>query len=146
MDNQEILKAYAMSFLGLPYEWGGDDPINGFDCSGMVLELLKSQGLWGKTDASSQSLFLYFVNQGPSALASIASFGTILFYGKDVKNITHTAFALSPTLMLEAGSGDSTVTSKEVAADKNAFIRVRPILARGDLVGMFNPKYSWRQK
>lgn len=146
MDSYEILRAYALSFLGLPYSWGGDDPINGFDCSGLVLELLKSQGLWGKGDASSQSMFNYFVQEGPSALVAFPAFGTILFYGRDAKNITHTAFSLNQTLMLEAGSGDSTVTSKETAAKKNAFIRVRPINARGDLVGMFVPKYSWRTK
>ena len=33
----------ALSYLGSPYVWGGDDP-SGFDCSGFVLECLESTG------------------------------------------------------------------------------------------------------
>ena len=36
--------ATALSYRGTPYVWGGDDP-SGFDCSGFVLECLKSVGL-----------------------------------------------------------------------------------------------------
>ena len=34
----------ALAYLGTPYVWGGDDP-SGFDCSGFVIECLKSAGL-----------------------------------------------------------------------------------------------------
>jgi len=27
------------------YLWGGDDPLAGFDCSGFVIEILKSVGI-----------------------------------------------------------------------------------------------------
>jgi hypothetical protein len=31
--------------LNVPYKWGGDDPMEGVDCSGLVLEGLKSAGM-----------------------------------------------------------------------------------------------------
>ena len=34
---------YALTWLGRPYIWGGDDPA-GIDCSGFVIECLKSSG------------------------------------------------------------------------------------------------------
>jgi hypothetical protein len=36
---------YVWTFLGLPYRWGGDDPIQGFDCSGLIVEVLQAVGL-----------------------------------------------------------------------------------------------------
>jgi len=37
-------KAYSLLFVGNWYKWGGDDP-SGFDCSGLVIEVLKSVGV-----------------------------------------------------------------------------------------------------
>jgi len=146
MDPKEILKTYALSFVGLPYLWGGDTPMKGFDCSGFVLEILRSQGLWGKEDSTSQNLFWYFVNLGPTYLTQVPEFGSLLFFGSDAKGISHVTMALNQTTMLEAGGGDSTVIDRETAVKKAAFIRVRPIANRADLRGVFNPKYSWRTK
>ena len=39
----------ALAYLGTPYVWGGDDP-SGFDCSGFVIECLKSAGLLNESD------------------------------------------------------------------------------------------------
>jgi len=42
---RQLAKRYAFSFLGIPYSWGGDDPSEGFDCSGLIVEVLKGVGL-----------------------------------------------------------------------------------------------------
>jgi cell wall-associated NlpC family hydrolase len=32
---------YALKFQGTPYEWGGNDLVNGIDCSGFVKQVMK---------------------------------------------------------------------------------------------------------
>lgn len=121
-----------ISLLGKPYLWGGDDPIKGFDCSGAILELLKSVGLWPtKADATSQQLHDYFKVEKVAP----AKFGTLLFFGKSPRAVTHVAMAISDQYMFEAGGGGSKTTSEEAASLQNAYLRIRPIDNRTDLVG-----------
>ncbi|MFC1535727.1 NlpC/P60 family protein, partial [Candidatus Neomarinimicrobiota bacterium] len=42
---KKIASSIAFHFVGLPYLWGGDDAVAGYDCSGLVIEILKSVGL-----------------------------------------------------------------------------------------------------
>jgi cell wall-associated NlpC family hydrolase len=37
--------AVAESFLGVPYRWGGADPIGGFDCSGLAMYVYDQLGI-----------------------------------------------------------------------------------------------------
>jgi len=124
---------YAMQFVGIPYKWGGNNPVEGFDCSGLVLELLVASGKWphGK-DANCQMIWEHFkANKVPGARPSA---GDLVFFGKSVKAITHIGFCINDQYMIEAGGGDSTTTSNEVAAKRNAFVRIRPIKYRKDLL------------
>ena len=40
----ELVKT-ARTFIGVPYRWGGTDPVNGFDCSGLVQAVYQMNGL-----------------------------------------------------------------------------------------------------
>lgn len=44
MNTRNIAISVLEKAVGLPYRWGGDDPIGGFDCSGLVIEALKATG------------------------------------------------------------------------------------------------------
>lgn len=134
----ELLKTYALSFLGRPYLWGGDDPMSGLDCSGLVQEILASVGMDPPGDQTAQALFNHFERD---ANWNVYALGALAFYGKSVREISHVAFCLDQYLCIEAGGGGSLTTSAQAAAAQNAFVRIRPITRRKDLVAVLKPKY-----
>jgi cell wall-associated NlpC family hydrolase len=134
----KLLVEYAMSFVGQPYRWGGDDPIEGFDCSGLVQEILASVGADPAGDQTAQTLFEHFRRQGrisPSAP------GAIVFYGKNRDLVTHVAFCIDRYRVVEAGGGGAKIKTRSDAAEANAFVRVRPFDHRPDIVAIWMPEY-----
>lgn len=134
-----LLVNYALRFVGTPYKWGGSNPIEGMDCSGFVQELLMSAGVDPKGDQTAQGLFDYFSKTGDwnKYLA-----GSLAFFGESVTKITHVGFCLDEYRMIEAGGGDHLTLTPLDAAKKNAFIRVRLINSRKDLVAVIRPRYE----
>jgi cell wall-associated NlpC family hydrolase len=135
----DLLKAYALSFLGVPYKWGGSNPIEGIDCSGFVQEILKSAGMDPPGDQTAQALYNHFESNSEWNKYAL---GSLAFYGESTTKITHVAFCLDQYRCIEAGGGGSTTLSKEDAAKQNAFVRIRPIKARKDLVAILKPRYA----
>lgn len=133
-------ESYALSFLGTPYHYSGNNPIGGIDCSGLVCEILRSTGVIGREDLSAQDLFNKF--DGLGATYGIRKLGALAFYGKSVTAITHVAWVLSPYQIIEAGGGDSTTDTLEEAKARNAFVRLRTIEHRPDLVATLMPRYA----
>jgi cell wall-associated NlpC family hydrolase len=134
----QFILSYALSFLGTPYFYGGDDPIKGIDCSGLVMELLIAAGVFSHgTDMTAQSLYNHFENNSGSGWA----LGSLAFYGKDARNISHVAFCLNEKLMIESGGGTSTTKTLEEAIQRNAFVRIRPIKYRKDFFCVLKPDY-----
>lgn len=137
----EILRSYALSFLHRPYRWGGDDPISGLDCSGLTQEILASIGMDPPGDQTAQSLFDHFSHNGSYNSWGV---GALAFYGKSAKEITHVGFCVDNYRMVEAGGGDSTTISLTEAIKRNAFVRIRLIKARKDLIAVIRPYYITR--
>lgn len=127
-------KKLAWHFIGLPYIWGGDDPIKGFDCSGLCVELLKSFGkLPKKGDWNAMALSRMFpIAIGPGR-------GILVFFGSSIDNVTHVGFCIDKKFMIEAGGGGRDNNDIEDAIVKNAYIRIRPIKSRGDIVRYVDP-------
>lgn len=131
---------YAKTFLGLPYIYGGNSPIVGMDCSGLGCEIGKSAGVVPhNADLTAQGLYNLFVEAGATNVPAAGSFA---FFGEGAGKIRHVGFMINPYQMIEAGGGDSSVTSVAAAILKNAFIRIRPVASRSDLVATLKPRYN----
>lgn len=142
---RSTLYDYAFRFVGLPYRWGGDDAIAGFDCSGYVVELLRAAGLVGnREDMTAQGLYHRFASHPINHMTCERSpFGALAFYGRGPGEITHVAFCIDRHTMLEAGGGGKATTTRDAAERDNAYVRVRSILSRTDLVAVVMPPYQW---
>jgi cell wall-associated NlpC family hydrolase len=137
---QEVLQAYMIRLVGTPYRWGGDDPIQGFDCSGLAQELLASVGMDPPGDQTAQALHDYFSKNN---LGSIKACGALVFYGKSATEITHIGMLLDSIHIVEAGGGGSSTTTLDAAAKQNAFVRIRRFDHRKDVVSVMMPRYGY---
>jgi cell wall-associated NlpC family hydrolase len=129
----DIIVDYAFMFIGIPYRWGGSNPMQGLDCSGYIQQCLAAIGKDPTGDQTAQSLYDIMRSY---CKEDIVRKGTILFFGANKKSITHVALAYNEKFMLEAGGGGSSTTSLEQAIKADAFIRMRPI--RKDLIAFLN--------
>ena len=116
----------ALKYFGIPYQWGGNKPEEGFDCSGFVLECMRSIGLYPEgNDISAQGIHDYLVKK--NLMTPTSSRGRFLFFGRDIHSITHIAIGIDNRLMIEAGGEGRTSTN-------HGYVRIRPIMTRSDLV------------
>lgn len=126
---------YAKSFIGTEYLYGANGG-GAFDCSGFVLECLRAFDIYTGPDITANGLY-----QGLSKMnwRSQLDTGSILFFGRDRKNITHVAIAIDLNFMIEAGGGDSSTVTNMEAIKRGAMVRIRPIKNRGDLQAVLKP-------
>lgn len=135
MTDLEIAQFVACKYVGLWYKWGGDNPA-GFDCSGFVCEILQSIGKIGrKEDLTAKGLYQRF----SVAKINVPELGVLVFYGLDEQHITHVEFCLSTKVSIGASGGGPNCLTVEDARLQNAFIKIRPIYSRNDIVAFVNP-------
>jgi cell wall-associated NlpC family hydrolase len=131
---------YALKFVGVPYKWGGSNPMTGFDCSGLVQFILQSVGADPKGDQNAQGLHDLFLQQGGINIPEPKA-GAICFYGKTPATISHVSFCINSNQILEAGGGDSTTVTVTEAAKRDACVRVRVADGRKDRIAIVMPNY-----
>jgi cell wall-associated NlpC family hydrolase len=136
--NDSMLVQYALRFVGTPYLWGGDDP-HGWDCSGLVQELLAAQGKDPPGDQTAQGLYDYYSNDTILGWRDHREVGSLAFFGSSPTKITHVAMLLDRDTMIEAGGGGKSTTSEDAAWKANAYVRVRKLLSRKDLIAVIFP-------
>lgn len=134
------LVAYAISLTGTPYKYGGETPMDGLDCSGLVQLILKAAGIDPPGDQTAQGLYDHFENKSTHGVFQA---GALAFYGKDLLHISHVAFMIDPYRVIEAGGGDSTTHRLQDAIDKKAFVRMRLVKYRPDFLETLKPSYSF---
>jgi cell wall-associated NlpC family hydrolase len=123
----------ARHFIGIPYKWNGKTP-QGFDCSGLVCEILQSVGILRHgTVLSSRGLSKRFAGQTVDSPYR----GCLVFYGRP--RVSHVAICVDDTYMIEAGGGGSTTKTILDSVRKRAYVRQRRIDRRDDIVGYADP-------
>jgi len=132
---RELAVEYAKAFIGLPYIWGGDDPIKGFDCSGLILEVLQAVGIIPHGyDTTADGLYRRF-----SANLTRPGPGTLVFWLNSSGRAVHVEMMIDEGHVIGAsGGGWATITAEE-AARQNAFIKIRPLNYRGENYVILDP-------
>lgn len=123
----------AFSFLGRPYIWGGDDP-SGFDCSGFMIEILKSIG---KLPRSGDWTASGLADKWP--ISNLPIRGDLVFWENTSGQIIHVEMLMGDGLAIGASGGGSRTLTTADAVAQNAYIKIRPIKSRGGVWGYTNP-------
>ena len=114
---------YIQHWIGTPYSWGGDD-FSAFDCSGLIVEVLKSIGkFYDYEDYSADSLYhQYKDNEVRQAFS-----GCFIFWFNKEGKAVHVAMMLDKHFLVHASGGGSMVKTINDAIDKNAYVMMREL-------------------
>lgn len=126
---------YLQHFIGLPYIWGGDDPIRGFDCSGLVIEVLQAVGILPHgADFTADSLYERFQTR-----AIDRGYQGCLVFWYSGAEVIHVEMMIDDFHTVGASGGGSTTTTIEAAISRNAFVKMRPLSYRGESYLIVDP-------
>jgi cell wall-associated NlpC family hydrolase len=129
----QIAERVAYSHLSRPYIWGGDNPLEGFDCSGFVIEILKSVGILPRAgDWTARGLYAHFQD----VVTVTPQLGCLVFWGSP---IIHVEFCISSALSIGASGGRRTTVDEVAAIQQDAYIKIRPFATRAGVVGFVDP-------
>ena len=128
MNKREVATSLLEKFLGIPYRWGGDDAMEGFDCSGLMVEVLKSTGEMSREkDYTAQGLSKLYPE------TEVLQAGVLVFYdwNNDGK-IDHVEMVAlvdddGEVYTVGASGGGSATTSLRAASSSNAYVKMRPL-------------------
>ena len=143
--NRDWFMWMAFQFIGHWYKWGGDDPVGGFDCSGLVIECGKVAGIYPRQfDDTAQGIYGRLYNAGKSMKDSNDCPGSLVFWGKDndPDSIYHVEICLGGGRSIGASGGNSTTTTIEQAIKQNAFVKIRPIAGRPGVMFFADPFFG----
>jgi hypothetical protein len=119
--------------LNQPYRWGGDDPLQGFDCSGLVIEGLKAAGILPRDGDWTAQTLAHGVFKDYPRLVDTRSFppGALLFWNRGTPPaIGHVEIVWSTVggkvFTIGASSGGSRETDLAHAVVDNAYVKIRP--------------------
>ena len=105
---------YAKEFQGNPYKWGGNDPLNGIDCSGFVKYLYGQIGLNLPRTAAEQA----FVGMPITRFEDLQAGDRLYFWSSARGKIGHTGLYLGNNYFVHSSSGRGGVACDYLASPK----------------------------
>lgn len=125
---RDVAVRYLWTLLGLPYAWSGDDSVGGYDCSGLVMEILKAVGLENhKTDKTADQLWLKY----SLTKVDFGCAGCLVFWFNADGRAIHVEMMANDLHVIGASGGGSKTLTREDAIRHNAYVKLRPIGYRG---------------
>lgn len=128
MTKRELAIDVIKTHLGLPYKWGGDDTVGGFDCSGLVVEVLKSVGIVNeKYDNTAHGLSKAFPE------TDILEAGALVYWDWNNDGIMEHVEMIAlvdddgSIFTIGASGGGSATTTPQSAMQSNAYVKLRPL-------------------
>lgn len=130
---RELALELWRALLWRPYIWGGNDPVGGYDCSGLAIEGLKSVGVLprdGDWSADALAHEVFPAGRFPRLPASMLAPGCLVFWGTPAR-LTHVEIVLARAdgvlVTIGASGGGSSTTSPAAAMEQDAYVKVRPL-------------------
>lgn len=128
-------------WLGIPYKWGGDD-FSGFDCSGIIHEVLQAYGV-EKRGFDSTAHDLYLIHKDNKIELQWRSHpGCLVFWFNNGKAI-HVEMVVEVVsdhiFVIGASGGGRDTKTKDKAIERNAYIKQNKINYRGDNYKIVDP-------
>lgn len=133
MSLRDDVCAIAFAHYGLPYIWGGDDPILGEDCSGFAQEPFRAVGLLPRAqDFNADGLLnVAWKNLPRIKEQRLLRPGDVVFWARPDKTIRHVeiVWRAYPDRVLTIGArgGGPKTRTREDAIRDNAFVKVSPL-------------------
>jgi hypothetical protein len=128
---RELALEAAVRHLGTHYSWGGDDPL-GFDCSGLITEILKSPGLVRRGERLTAQGFhdRYQARLVYPPISLVP--GMLVFWAREDGSIRHVEIVYdvltdNTVVTIGASGGGPHTKTREDAMRDNAFVQLRPL-------------------
>lgn len=135
---------YIESFIGVPYQWGGDfkkwkeGRHFGLDCSGFEQAVAAWQGVDQPGDQTADGIMRYYLKNGKEVRYGDEQVGDRVFYGRSGK-ATHIVVVVGKNKIVGANGGGSSTTSAAIAKKQGASIKYQPLNYRSDIICIIRP-------
>ena len=114
---------YLAAWIGTPYTWGGDD-FSGFDCSGLIHEVLQAHGLEDRGwDSNAHGLYLIHKQ---NKIEGMPQPGDLVFWFTDGKaKHVEMVYSVIPgfIFVIGASGGGSKTQTRNDAILHNAYVK-----------------------
>lgn len=137
---------YALSFFGMPYQWGGSGDrsstgVYGVDCSGLVQLIGAKGGVKFPRDMTAHEIYELMKAKGTKCEPQR---GALAFFALN-NRVGHVGFMCDERLMISASGGGAWCKSLKDATTRNANVKVQPIswYKHPALHSVFMPPYKF---